>query len=199
MARLSTSTSVPPQVWQTFASKRLSPEAAESIRVMRLTNPRWQFHLVDDAKMDAFVKAHFHPFVHDAFVSIIPGVARADFWRYCVLYVLGGVYLDVDSRITRPLDAWIRPNDSAIVAQENWGWFRLRAAERRGAVVNRWPFAWAAAFTGMAQALYNCPSTEIKQHWSRRVRACAPPLIKLAHSQDGPTRLVSTQVARSHR
>ena len=37
-------------------------------------------------------------------INPLVGAARADIWRYCVLYTFGGLYLDDDSDIKVPLD-----------------------------------------------------------------------------------------------
>lgn len=37
-------------------------------------------------------------------INPLIGAARADIWRYCVLYLHGGLYLDDDSDIKVPLD-----------------------------------------------------------------------------------------------
>ena len=37
-------------------------------------------------------------------INPLVGAARADIWRYCVLYLNGGLYLDDDSDIKVPLD-----------------------------------------------------------------------------------------------
>ena len=41
-----------------------------------------------------------------------------DFWRYLALYKYGGVYLDMDSSIEKPLDDLIKPEDEAIITAE---------------------------------------------------------------------------------
>jgi mannosyltransferase OCH1-like enzyme len=35
------------------------------------------------------------------------GGERADFWRYCIIYLNGGVYVDADTYCSKPLDEWI--------------------------------------------------------------------------------------------
>lgn len=41
------------------------------------------------------MEEHFQGPIFDAYRSINPafGAMKADFWRYCVLYMYGGVYL----------------------------------------------------------------------------------------------------------
>ena len=44
---------------------------------------------------------------------------KADIWRYAVLYVFGGVYVDTDSSFDVTLDDWLKPDDGFVVAPEN--------------------------------------------------------------------------------
>ena len=46
------------------------------------------------------------------------GAAKADIWRYCVLYVYGGLYLDDDSDIRTPLDEVVKPDDHLLMSEE---------------------------------------------------------------------------------
>jgi hypothetical protein len=67
-----------------------------------------------------FMNTYFPGKVAEAFHSISPafGAARADLLRYCLLYIFGGVYLDLDSSIECPLDDWICDDDTAVLSYE---------------------------------------------------------------------------------
>lgn len=69
-------------------------------------NPNWKFVLYDDEDIENFLMMYFPMEILDAYKKINPkyGACRADFFRYCVLYINGGVYLDVKSMIQKPLD-----------------------------------------------------------------------------------------------
>ena len=45
-------------------------------------------------------------------------VAKADLWRYSILYNKGGVYLDIDSQISGSLSDLINDDDDAIITPE---------------------------------------------------------------------------------
>lgn len=49
------------------------------------------------------------------------GAAKADIWRYAVLWAYGGAYIDDDSDIGTPLDQVVEKEDSLIVAYEKNG------------------------------------------------------------------------------
>lgn len=63
----------------------------------------YEHHVVDDAGCEAFIAEHF-PHAVDAFRAL-RGAHKADLFRYCVLFVRGGVYLDIKTVLRQPLDA----------------------------------------------------------------------------------------------
>ena len=42
-----------------------------------------------------FRSTHFPTNVLNAYDSLIPGAYKADLWRYCILYKMGGIYIDI--------------------------------------------------------------------------------------------------------
>jgi hypothetical protein len=89
-----------------------------SWRRTALQNPEYAFPLVSDDQVETLISDNFAPIVLEAFRSINPalGAAKADFWRYCVLYVYGGIYIDADSGLNRPLRELLAANQ---ISQEN--------------------------------------------------------------------------------
>ena len=39
-------------------------------------------------------------------------VMKADFWRYCVLYINGGIYADLDAKPLIPINEWDKINEA---------------------------------------------------------------------------------------
>lgn len=62
---------------------------------LKRENPQFEYYLYDDADCIQFIQEHFEDDVLDAFHRLIPGAYKADLWRYCVLYIHGGIYLDI--------------------------------------------------------------------------------------------------------
>jgi mannosyltransferase OCH1-like enzyme len=50
-----------------------------------------------------FIKLHFPNSVLNAYDKLIPGSYKADIFRYCILYVNGGIYGDLTQQYTLPL------------------------------------------------------------------------------------------------
>lgn len=134
---------MPKHVWQTARSADLPPELEANRARMIAANPAWQFHLFDDEAMRTTIR-RMPSYIGRAFASLLPGAARADLWRYCQLYLHGGVYLDIDAGLVRPLDTWLSANQTdvhgAVLATE-----RTERSALRGQREGRWPH-WHADF-----------------------------------------------------
>ena len=88
-------TNIPRHVFQTFEIKTLPKEIQEIREILIKNNPTFKYFLFDDNDCRAFISKHFEPIVLWAFNMLVPGAYKADLWRYCVLYKLGGIYLDI--------------------------------------------------------------------------------------------------------
>jgi hypothetical protein len=89
------SINIPPNIFQTWNTKKLPPKMYYAINVIRKNNPGFRYYLFDDNDCRKFIKNNFDKSILYAFDSLIPGAYKADLWRYCILYKYGGIYLDV--------------------------------------------------------------------------------------------------------
>lgn len=109
---------IPKVIYQTWKTKNLHENCLKVTARIQDRNPDYQILLYDDNDMDAFIKDNFEKDIYSCYRRLNVGAARADFWRYCVLYVNGGVYLDMDSEIVQSLDNLIRGDEQCIVTRE---------------------------------------------------------------------------------
>ena len=86
---------IPQQIFQTWHSKLLPPMMYKAIQRIKKHNPLFKYYLFDDNDCRKFIKQHFKRDVLDAYDRLIPGAYKADLWRYCVLFIHGGIYLDI--------------------------------------------------------------------------------------------------------
>lgn len=86
---------IPTNIYQTWHSKILPPKMAKSVALIKLLNPKFKYFLFDDNDCRNFIKLHFKPDVLDAYDRLVPGAYKADLWRYCILFINGGIYLDI--------------------------------------------------------------------------------------------------------
>jgi len=86
---------IPLKIYQTWHSKELPEKMRLAVDRMKRRHPRFEHFLFDDDDCRNFITANFDESVLNAFDNIIPGAYKADLWRYCVLYINGGIYLDI--------------------------------------------------------------------------------------------------------
>ena len=105
-------------IFQSWYTKELHPLIQEKIDGIKKLNPEYSYHLYNDNDMDIFVNEHYNGLISECYNKLNIIVAKVDFWRYLVLYKYGGIYLDMDSTIEKPLNELIRSTDEAIITAE---------------------------------------------------------------------------------
>lgn len=101
---------IPKILHQTYSSwEKLSPSVKKVIQENLKMNPGWEYRFYDNDAIDKYIKEHESDYVYKAYKKINPkfGAAIADLFRYIVIYHEGGVYMDIKSKTTVPLDNWV--------------------------------------------------------------------------------------------
>lgn len=110
---------IPKVIYQTWKTKNLEPKLEKIRDNIQKKNPDYKIVLFDDDDIEIWIKENFNDeIIWNTYKKLKIGAARADFWRYLILYKNGGIYLDIDSNITESLDLLIKENDSAIISRE---------------------------------------------------------------------------------
>ena len=86
---------IPLSIYQTWFTKNLPSKMKERVNILKLQNPEFNHYLYDDDDCYEFIKNNFSKDVLNAYDSLIPGAYKADLWRLCILYINGGIYLDM--------------------------------------------------------------------------------------------------------
>ena len=113
---------IPKLIHQTYFKKDgLDKSVQHSIAALKKRNPDWVYTLYDDADIVEFIKHHYEPDVLKLYNKINPlyGAARADLFRYLVVYKLGGAYFDIKSNSNDPLEKVIDGSEYVLAH-----WFR---------------------------------------------------------------------------
>jgi hypothetical protein len=116
---------IPNVIYQTFPRKNLPAELEENVAYIKELNPNFEHVLFDDDDIVWFIREEYGPDVLAYYERINPkyGAARADLFRYLLIYKKGGVYLDIKSRMSQPLSRIIKPADRFLLAK--WGDYNL--------------------------------------------------------------------------
>jgi len=67
----------------------------------------WHYLFYNDDDAKKFLEIHFPVEVSEAYNIIMPGAFKADLFRYCALFIFGGVYADMDVLLETNLDSAI--------------------------------------------------------------------------------------------
>lgn len=109
---------IPKVIYQTYYTTRLPLITRFFIWRMKKLNPEYQYEFYDDARIEEFLKNETSGEIFNAYKRITIGAAKADFFRYNILYQKGGVYLDIDSTTYKRLRSLITPEDTAVISKE---------------------------------------------------------------------------------
>lgn len=105
-------------IHQTYYTDVLPQEIQNNIAELKRLNPDYKYKLWLDGDIEAFIRQEYGEVILQYYHRINPkyGAARADLFRYLLLYKQGGVYLDLKSTITKPLSEVLNPSDQYIIA-----------------------------------------------------------------------------------
>lgn len=109
---------IPKIIHQTFKSSKLPFLTRWHISRFRKNNPDYAYEFYDDQRIESFLAAEFGDEILSLYKRLNIGAAKADFFRYAVLYKKGGIYVDIDSGINGSLNEFILPADEAIITRE---------------------------------------------------------------------------------
>lgn len=96
---------IPKIIMQTWKDHNIPDKWKCSPISIKKHMPDWKYVLMTDEDNRNFVKKHFPDFLpyYDNFPHAIQ---KSDAFRYCWLYVRGGIYMDLDFEVLHPLDSF---------------------------------------------------------------------------------------------
>lgn len=123
---------IPKIIHQSYMSRELPPALSENIERIKSINTNWEYRFYDNNDIVDFISKNYSPYILECYNKINPkyGAARADFFRYLAIYKEGGVWLDIKSFTSEPLDKVLQIDDLFLLSQwqnkmcepfQNWG------------------------------------------------------------------------------
>lgn len=106
-------------IYLTYPTRNFPDEIRRNIARIQKLNPDWAITIFSDEDIIEFIRRECSKELLDAYLSINPeyGAAKADLFRYLILYVRGGVYLDIKSSLNKSLGDIITDPSKLILAQ----------------------------------------------------------------------------------
>lgn len=127
---------IPKIIHQSFSTKNMPKEILDNIKKIKKLNPNWEYRFYNDKDVTNFISENYESHILEYYNKINPkyGAARADLFRYLLIYKVGGVWLDIKSFPTKPLNELIKDDDVFLLSQwqnkisesyKGWGLHRL--------------------------------------------------------------------------
>lgn len=99
-------------IYRTYYDLNIAQKFKKAVDITSQSNPKLKQVVYDDRMVDDFVKENYSSRIYTAFNNINSnyGPAKADFFRYLIIYKYGGVYLDMKSLLNKNIDEEIKEN-----------------------------------------------------------------------------------------
>lgn len=105
---------IPRNIIQIYKTNKIHTHIYKNVMKMIEKNKEYDYLFITYEIAHTLIKTHFDERTMEAYERIQIGAAKADFIRYVVLYLYGGIYLDLDASIEIEIDRFI-PNDADFI------------------------------------------------------------------------------------
>lgn len=95
---------IPKNIVQSLNCRKITKKLYENIEKIKKLNPDYNYEFYTEKESIDFINKHFGEDYTKAYIKLYYGAFRADFFRYCYLYVKGGFWIDVFMELNYPLD-----------------------------------------------------------------------------------------------
>ena len=119
---------LPKNIFQTWESSQVSPKMYHAVQSWLVLNPDWNYYFYSKDERREFIVDNFDQEILDAYDALIPGAYKADLWRYCVLYINGGVYADIKISLCDSLNRLLNADTQFASVNERQGAHHLKGA-----------------------------------------------------------------------
>lgn len=85
---------IPRVICQTLNGREVTSLHYKTALNIQLLNPEYEYQFYTSHERRKFIKKNFSPGVLDVYDGFVSGAFKADLFRYCWLYVHGGIYVD---------------------------------------------------------------------------------------------------------
>lgn len=109
---------IPRIIYQSFTTHAIPESMSYASRTWVDLNPDYEYNYYDDFISRKFIAENFADKVVQMYDRLIPGAYKCDLWRICMLYIRGGVYIDIKMGCNIPLDDYITDDTDIILVQD---------------------------------------------------------------------------------
>ena len=108
-------------------------EYKNNIEKIKKENPEYNYRYFTDDDIIQYIKINYNNEYAELYnrINKCYGAAKADLFRYLVIYKEGGVYLDIKSTLNKPLKEIIQPYDEYLLTS----WYRITPQEHHETIL----------------------------------------------------------------
>lgn len=112
---------IPKIIWQTHKVEyaKLPEFMLECSETWKTNNPNYEYRYLDDNDMDNFILEYFGQEWLDLLNDCPIKIMKVDTFKYMLLYIHGGVYVDMDYICSAPIDSWSEKEEDLIIFQDD--------------------------------------------------------------------------------
>lgn len=88
------------------------------VRANAAANAHYKLHAFNDSSAGSFIRKHCGVDAYDAYQCLKAPAYRADLFRFCALASKGGVYMDSDLALVRPIDSIVSVCSNATIGAD---------------------------------------------------------------------------------
>ena len=108
--------------WNRLYNNKFHKKVKKIRKKMKLLNPGYDFRIYNEIDIENIIYNNFKGKIIKAYEKINLMVPKSDLARLLILYLYGGIYLDMKSTIDCNLDDFITKKDTIIVSIDREGW-----------------------------------------------------------------------------
>lgn len=112
---LSYTQEIPKIIVQTSDKDHIDYHQRQLLDTLQELNPEYKYVFFNDSQRRKFIREFFSKNVMLAYDTLVPGAFKADFFRYCFIYIYGGCYLDYKTICLIPFREFIKKDDDYIL------------------------------------------------------------------------------------
>lgn len=113
------SDTIPKIIHRTYKDEEKAKKFIEAKNTTLKNNPTLVEKFYSNQEVEDYIRDNFSERILKAYLSINPkyGPARADFFRYLVIYLEGGLYFDIKSYAKKNLDKYLKIKGKLIISK----------------------------------------------------------------------------------
>ncbi len=167
---------IPARIIQTAKSRDLPVLAQAAAASMKSLNPGFEYLFFDNQEVDAFVKKEF-PEYFALFEAFPYRIQKYDFFRYLIVFRLGGFYFDLDVFLARSLEE-LRPRGCVFPFEELTINRCLRRTYNMDWEIGNYAFGATAQHPFLKAIIDNCVRAQQEPGWVRPMMQGIPPFFQ---------------------